>query len=64
MTEAAQAIFDPIGDARRQRRILDLIPESDPVFDAAARAAAIEAGLSEEVVELLDRQMPTAPKHR
>jgi hypothetical protein len=50
-------------EARRQRRILDLIPEPDEVFHRAARNAAIHAGLSEETVELLD-QIARAPKQR
>jgi hypothetical protein len=43
------------GEARRQRRILDLIPDPDEAFHRAARNAAIHAGLSEETVELLDQ---------
>jgi hypothetical protein len=32
-----EAIFDPIGDARRQRELLKLIPEPDEAFHRAAR---------------------------
>ena len=38
--------YDPIGDARRQMELADLIPDpaKDPVFMAAARAAVIAGG--------------------
>jgi hypothetical protein len=58
MTEAK---YDPIGKAREQRRVLDLIPEPDDAFHAAAKSAMIHAGLSDEIVELLDRNA-TAPR--
>lgn len=55
-----EAVYDPIGKAREQRRVLDLIPEPDAAFHAAAKSAMIQAGLSDEIVDLLDRNA-TAP---
>lgn len=60
----ADAKFDPIGRARAQRRLLDLIPEPvGPAYDDAARAALVRAGVSEETIAILEeaaRQRPTA----
>jgi hypothetical protein len=50
-----EAIFDPIGDARRQRELLELIPEPDEAFHRAAREAAVHAGLGEEMAAELDQ---------
>lgn len=50
-----EAVYDPIGKAREQRHILDLIPPPGEAFHAAARSAMIQAGLSEEHVEFLDQ---------
>jgi hypothetical protein len=49
-----EAVFDPVGDARRQRKLLDLIPEPDEAFHKAARDAVVHAGLGEEVADELD----------
>jgi hypothetical protein len=38
---------------REQRRILDLIPPPDEVFMAAAKNASIQAGLSQETIDIL-----------
>jgi hypothetical protein len=49
-----QAKFDPIGDARRQRQLLERIPEPDTAFRAAARAALIRARISAETIAVLE----------
>lgn len=51
---SAEAIFDPIGDAREQLRILDLVPEPGEAFHEAARAAMLHARLPEDLIEFLD----------
>ena len=38
---------------REQRRILELIPPPDDVFIAAAKNACIQAGLSQETIDIL-----------
>jgi hypothetical protein len=50
-----QAKFDPVGDARRQREILEQIPEPDEVFRAAARAALVRARINPETIAVLDK---------
>jgi hypothetical protein len=49
-----QAKFDPIGDARRQRKVLERIPEPDEAFRAAARAALVRARINPETIAVLD----------
>jgi hypothetical protein len=56
-----EAVYDPIGKAREQRRILDLIPPPGEAFHAAARSAMIQAGLSEQQIEFLDQAAREAP---
>jgi hypothetical protein len=58
-----EAIFDPVGDARRQSELLELIPEPDEAFHRAAREAAVHAGLGEEMADELD-QIARAPGRR
>ena len=59
-----QAVFDPVGDARRQRELLELIPEPDEAFHRAARQAVIHAGLGDELADELDRIARSAGRKR
>jgi hypothetical protein len=45
--------YDVAAKLREQRRILDLIPPPDEVFEAAAKNACIQAGLSQETIDIL-----------
>jgi hypothetical protein len=50
-----QAKFDPIGKARAQSRLLELIPEpTDEAFRHAARAALVHAGVGAETMAILE----------
>jgi hypothetical protein len=45
--------YDLAAKLREQRRILDLIPPPDEVFISAAKNACIQAGLSQETIDIL-----------
>lgn len=63
---ATEAWFDPIGKARARARLLELIPApTGRVYDEAARAALIRAGVSEENIAILEDadQKPPAVFH-
>jgi hypothetical protein len=45
--------YDLAVKLREQRRILDLIPPPDEVFIAAAKNACVQAGLSQETIDIL-----------
>jgi hypothetical protein len=45
--------YDSAAKLRVQRRLLDLIPPPDEVFEAAAKNACIQAGLSQETIDIL-----------
>jgi hypothetical protein len=45
--------YDLAAKLREQRRILELIPPPDDVFIAAAKNACIQAGLSQETIDIL-----------
>jgi hypothetical protein len=47
------AKYDHAAKLREQRRILELIPPPDGVFIAAAKNACIQAGLSQEIIDIL-----------
>jgi hypothetical protein len=47
------AKYDLAAKLREQRRILELIPPPDEVFEAAAKDACIQAGLSQETIDIL-----------
>jgi hypothetical protein len=56
VTKAKQmdtAKYDLAAKLREQRRILELIPAPDEVFIAAAKNACIQAGLSQETIDIL-----------
>lgn len=57
-----ETVFDPIGDARRQRELLALIPEPDDAFHRAARDAVVHAGLGEAMADELDRIARSSPR--
>jgi len=46
------AKFDLAAKLREQRRILELIPPPDEIFEAAAKNACIQAGLSQETIDI------------
>ena len=51
---AITAQFDPTGNARKQSRLLELVPEpTGPVYEAASHAALIRAGISEETISII-----------
>ena len=61
-----EAVYDPIGKSREQRRLLDLIPPPGEAFHAAAHSAMIQAGLTEEQIEFLDhaaKELSSDPSH-
>jgi hypothetical protein len=45
--------YDLAAKLREQRRILDLIPPPGKVFEAVAKNACIQAGLSQETIDIL-----------
>jgi hypothetical protein len=47
------AKYDHAAKLREQRRFLDRIPPPDGVFIAAAKNACIQAGLSQETIDIL-----------
>ncbi len=47
------AKYDFAAKLREQRRLLELIQPPDDVFIAAARNACIQAGLSQETIDIL-----------
>jgi hypothetical protein len=49
----SSAKYDHAAKLREQRRFLDRIPPPDGVFIAAAKNACIQAGLSQETIDIL-----------
>ena len=47
------AKYDLAAKLREQRRILELIQPPDEVFEASAKNACIQAGLSQETIDIL-----------
>ena len=52
------AKYDLAARLREQRRILELIPPPEDVFDAAAKNACIQAGLSQETIHIIADRTP------
>ena len=58
------AKYGPNGESRDRKNFLESIPVPDDVFLAAAKRAVINAGMADEVVEILHPKNESGPSWR